>query len=148
MARKKDEGKMGFWAWIQSPEAGKYSGRVVLGIFITMFLGIATLVKVGSVTADATAGVEVSKDGINEVRMTSIDYVFTYDDSVSSEKKEAIRMYVYSSMDAVKLLHMVNMRQKVVFTETKEEVFIDGDIVYVPTSTSSDELWETLALLD
>lgn len=148
MKMNKKNQRRSFWTWIQSPEVGKYSGRITLGIFAVTILVLTAMVKFGTVTADATSGVEKTGDGINEVRMASIDYVFTYDSSVSAEKQEAIRMYVYSSMDAVKLLYMVNMRQTVIFTENEDEIKVDGTTVYVPTSASSDDLWDALDELE
>ncbi len=140
--------RRGFLEWIQSPEVGKYSGRITLAIFSMVFIGVAAVIKFSSVNADAV-GVQVNENGINEVRMASIDYVFTYDESVSAEKKEAIRDYCYRAADAVKLLHMVNMRQHVVFTENKDEIQIeDGTTVYVPTSASPEDLWNALDTLE
>ena len=114
-----------------------------------MILTIAAFVRVGIVNAGATNGVNLNDDGVNEVRMTSVDYVFTYDSSVDVELKEAVRDYIYASVDSVKLLHMVNMRQHVVFTnETEIRISDDGTTVYMPISSSSDSLWATLDLLD
>lgn len=143
------KGKKNFWTWIQSPEVGRYSGRITTGIFAIMILTIAAFVRVGIVNAGATNGVNLNDDGVNEVRMTSVDYVFTYDSSVDVELKEAVRDYIYASVDSVKLLHMVNMRQHVVFTnETEIRISDDGTTVYMPISSSSDSLWATLDLLD
>ena len=92
------KGKKNFWTWIQSPEVGRYSGRITTGIFAIMVLTIAAFVRVGIVNAGATNGVNLNDDGVNEVRMTSVDYVFTYDSSVDVELKEAVRDYIYASV--------------------------------------------------
>ena len=132
-----------FLTWIQSFQVGQDSGLITTGVFAVMIPSIST------VNADATNGVSLVNDGINEIRMASVDYVFTYDSNVNTELKEAIRDYIYASVDPIKLLHMVNMRQLVVFTNgTEISISDDGTTVFMPTSSSSEQLWETLSLLD
>lgn len=129
--------------WIQSSE------WITAGIFAVMIFSIVTLIRFSTVDAGATSGVTLDNDGINEIRMTSVDYVFTYDSNINTELKEAIRNYIYASVDSAKLLHMVNMRQHVVFTNgTEISISDDGTTVYMPISSSSDQLWEILSLLD
>lgn len=149
MAGKKGNERKNFITWLESPEVGKYSGRITAGIFAMLFLGIVTIIKIGSVSADAV-GVQTNEDGINEVRMASIEYVFIYDDSVDAETKEAIQNYCYATMDSVKLLHMVNMRQHIVFTKNEKHIRVseDGTMIYAPTSVSPDDLWAILDTLD
>ncbi len=138
-----------FLTWIQSFQVGQDSGLITTGVFAVMILSIVALVKISTVNADATNGVSLVNDGINEIRMASVDYVFTYDSNVNTELKEAIRDYIYASVDPIKLLHMVNMRQLVVFTNgTEISISDDGTTVFMPTSSSSEQLWETLSLLD
>ena len=141
--------KKGFWAWIQSPAVGQYSGRIVLGIFSMMGLGIAAFVKFGTVNAGATNGVDLNENGINEVRMTSVEYVLNFETDVDEKTQEAILDYVYQFIDKDKLLHMVNMRQHIVFTKEGETgISADRKFVYIPVSSPTDTLWELLDLLE
>ena len=149
MCMKNNSGKnRSFLIWLQSPKTGQYSGRITTGLFAVMILCIAVLVKISTMNAGATNGVTLNINGINEVRMTSVDYVFTYDSDIDAELIKAVREYIYASVDSGKLLHMVNMRQHVVFTNGGEiSISDDGTTVYMPTSSSPDQLWETLSLL-
>lgn len=108
------------------------AGKIVLGAFILMFLSIFAISKVNVIQADA-----VTSD-VNEVRMQSIEYVFTFDNTVSKEKQESITNYIYSTIDATKLLHMVNMRQHVVFSTKYASINITEDTIYCPTNVSID----------
>lgn len=111
---------------------GRNAGKIVLGAFILMFLSIFAISKVNVIQADA-----VTSD-VNEVRMQSIEYVFTFDNTVSKEKQESITNYIYSTIDATKLLHMVNMRQHVVFSTKYASINITEDTIYCPTNVSID----------
>ena len=131
-----------FFKWLQDPNgAGKYCGIITTGTFLLFILGVFILVKLNPINVDATNG--VSKDGINSVRMNSIEYVYTFDSSVDKKTKESILNYLYSTVDAVKLLHMVNMRQHVEFGDYNEIVIIE-DTIYCPIDVSINELEDAI----
>ena len=112
---------------------GRNAGKIVLGAFVLMFLSIFAISKVNDTVIQANA---VTSD-VNEVRMQSIEYVFTFD-NVSKEKQESITNYIYNTIDATKLLHMVNMRQHVVFSTKYSSINITEDTIYCPTNVSID----------
>lgn len=112
---------------------GRNAGKVVIGCFVLLFLIVFAMLKF-NIHANAVA----PKDGVNEVRMQSIEYVFTFDNTVSKEKQESITNYIYSTIDSVKLLHMVNMRQHVVFSTKYSSINITEDTIYCPTNVSID----------
>ena len=130
--------------FITNPDGfcGRNAGKIVLGAFVLMFLSIFAISKVNVIQADA-----VTSD-INEVRMQSIEYVFTFDNTVSKEKQESITNYIYSTIDATKLLHMVNMRQHVVFSTKYASVVVTDDTIYCPTNVSIDAFNEALDELE
>lgn len=112
---------------------GRNAGKIVIGCFLLLFLIAFTMLKF-NIHANAVS----PKDGVNEVRMQSVEYVFTFDDTVSKEKQESITNYIYSTIDSVKLLHMVNMRQHVVFSTKYSSINITEDTIYCPTNVSID----------
>lgn len=134
-----------FYNWLTDPKgAGKYAGRITFSIFAIMFLGIFTVVKLAPISADATSGSELNKDGeINAVRMASVEYVYTFEEDIDNQTKEAIMDYLYSTADAVKLLHMVNMRQHVVFGNY-ESISSSEDTIYCPIDVNVKDLNEAI----
>lgn len=120
---------------ISNPDGfcGRNAGKIVIGCFLLLFLIAFTMLKF-NIHANAVS----PKDGVNEVRMQSVEYVFTFDDTVSKEKQESITNYIYSTIDSVKLLHMVNMRQHVVFSTKYSSINITEDTIYCPTNVSID----------
>lgn len=121
---------------------GRNAGKIVLGAFILMFLIIFAISKVNVIQVDA-----VTSD-VNEVRMQSVEYVFTFDDTISKEKQESITNYIYSSIDSVKLLHMVNMRQHVIFSTKYASVTMTDDTIYCPIDVSIDAFNKALDELE
>ena len=112
---------------------GRNAGKIVLVAFVLMFLSFFAISKLNVIQADA-----VSTSDVNEVRMQSVEYVFSFDNTVSKEKQESITNYIYSTIDATKLLHMVNMRQHVVFSTKYASVVVTDDTIYCPTNVSID----------
>lgn len=128
-----------FMEWLQSPKATKYAPIIVACSICIAFLCVAGLINLTSVKADATGA------DINEVRMASVDYVFQYE-NITVAERDALRMYVYQLVDSVKLLHMVNMRQHVVFSSDYSVITLseDGNTLYVPVNANPDEMWDAI----
>lgn len=136
-----------FLTWVQSPAASKYAGVIVATCLCLAFVAVAGMIKLTSVKADAVGMVNGTE--INEVRMASVDYVFEYQ-NITFEEKDSLRMYVYQLIDPVKLLHMVNMRQHVVFTSDVTEITLseEGNVLYVPVNAQADDMWAAIAEME
>lgn len=133
-----------FYRWFTDPKgAGKYAGRITMGIFAVCFISMFAIFKMSAIQASATDGVQTTGDEINSVRMASVEYVYTFDADVDAETKEVITDYIYNTVDAVKLLHMVNMRQHVVFGNY-EVIYSTEDTIYCPVDASVEELEEAI----
>lgn len=124
-----------FYNFITGPVCGRHAGKIVLCTFALLFLSVGVLAHVSSLQGEAISETNEMPDGVdNGVRWSSVEYVFTFDDTINSATRENILKYFYSTVDSVKLLHMVNMQQKVVFSKNTKELYIEDNIIYSPSN--------------
>ena len=136
-----------FYEWLTDPNGfcGKNAGKIVLGLFLCLFLGMGLICKLIPIQVNATNDLEIHKKGdVNEVRMSSIEYVYLFDEDVSNETKEKITEYLYSTVDSVKLLHMVNMREHVIFGHYDEIEIVDETTIKCPIDAKIVDLQEKI----
>lgn len=130
----------------------RHNGKFVLASFVLMMMFIVGIVKLGFVPVSAT-GVSKTEiahiDGLNDARMKSIQYVFDFDKSISKETKEKVYNYMYSTVSDEDLLHMVNMREHVVFGNNYTLGIKDDDpyTLYSPIDVSIDDIENAMANL-
>ena len=130
--------------FLESPGVGRHSGKIFLGSLTFVVAAFVCYAKFGLVSADAVCMDTGTCETTNEVRMVSIEYVFEFDDTVDSNIIQAYTDYCYWTIDSVQLLHMVNMRQHVIFTKKYSEITLVGDILYVPVNANAEDMWEAI----
>jgi hypothetical protein len=128
--------------FLESEKVGRHSSKIAIMTFIICFIIVGMLMQFAkSVDGEAT------DIRTNEVRMQSIEYVFMFDETVSTETKENILAYFYDTIDSAKLLDMVNMRQHVYFTSKDTELEYVEDGILCSTSIQIMELEEAMKKL-
>lgn len=140
---------MKFYSWLTNSNGfcGRNAGKITLGCFVFIFVIIGVCYKLAPIQVNAINDLESNKENINEVRMSSLEYVYEFDNDVDYDTRKKIMDYLYSTVDSVRLLHMVNMRQHVIFGNY-EEISVENDTtIYCPINAKIVDLQNTIESL-
>ena len=134
-----------FLNYIQSGKVGRYADKIVLGIFVFLFVRLYSLTQI---SANATDGVKDTGKSANSIRMTSIDYILEYDDTISKKTQDNLKNYFYGLLTEKKIIEMVNMRQHIYLSKNYTKIEVKDNAVYCPLNTSTDDLLTAIDKLE